>query len=93
MRRAARTDGNQAEIIKALERCGVTVEVVGKPLDLLVCCRGITSLVEVKNPLRDRGGNGLTADQVKFIARWPGTIHIVESPDEAVRAVIGDATA
>lgn len=90
MRRAARTDNNQTAVIKALEACGVSVEVIKKPLDLLVCCKGETSLMEVKNPLRDRGGDGLTADQVKFIARWPGKIHIVETPEEAVRSVLGD---
>lgn len=89
MRRAARTDANQQEVINALERCGVSVEVIGKPVDLLVCCRGVTSLVEVKNPNRDRGGDGLTKAQVEFIQRWPGAIFVVSSPVEAVRAVLG----
>ena len=78
-----RTDGNQVEIIKALRRCGVSVEVIGKPVDLLCCVRGQTCLVEVKS---DSGR--LTKDQVEFIARWPGTVHIVKSPEEAVLALI-----
>lgn len=88
MRRAAKQDGNQGDIIKALKAAGIQVEPIGKPVDLLVCCRGETSLVEVKNP---DGRDRLTKDQVEFIARWPGKLHIVHSADEAMRALLGDA--
>lgn len=92
MRRAANIDKNQPAIVEALRRVGVTVEVIGKPLDLLVCCRGETSLVEVKNPERtsDDPESRLTTAQIEFIARWPGKIHIVRTEEEAVRAVLGD---
>ena len=86
MRQAAQVDANQAAVVHALRACGVSVEYIKKPLDLLVCCRGVTSLVEIKNP---DGFNRLTKDQVEFIARWPGTVHIVRSPAEAVAAVLG----
>lgn len=92
MRRAANIDKNQTAIVDALRRVGVSVEVIGKPLDLLVCCRGETSLVECKapRPTSEGGSHGLTKDQVEFIARWPGKVHIVRSEDEAVRAVLGE---
>lgn len=86
MRRAAKADDNQDEIIKALRRVGVSVEIIGKPVDLLLYHRGATSLMEVKN--KD-GRNRLTKDQVEFIARWPGKIHVVHTPEEAVAEVIG----
>ncbi len=86
MRRAAKQDFNQSAIIKALRLCGVSVEVIGKPVDLLICHRGETSLMEVKNV---DGGNRLTQDQIDFIARWPGKVHIVRSEQEAVSAVLG----
>lgn len=91
MRRAARTDYTQQAIVDRLRQCGVSVEVIGKPLDLLVCCRGETSLVECKSPkdVHRMAGEGLTKAEVEFISRWPGKIHIVASPDEAVRAVLG----
>ncbi len=93
MRRAARTDATQDAIVKALRACGVSVEVIGKPVDLLVCHRGETSLMECKaqRPTSEGGSHGLTKDQVEFIARWPGTIHIVSTPDAAIRAVIGES--
>ena len=86
MRRAARVDENQQAIVDALKRVGVSVEIIGKPVDLLICCRGETALLEVKNP---DGGDRLTKDQVEFIARWPGKIHIARSVDEALRLVLG----
>ena len=88
MRRAARVDANQQAIVERLRECSVMVEIIGQPVDLLVCCRGQTSLVEVK------GEDGrLTKSQVEFISRWPGKIHVVRTPDEAVRAVLGEAMA
>lgn len=88
MRRAAQVDKNQAAIVDALKKIGVSVEYIKKPVDLLVCHRGETSLMEVKNP---EGFDRLTKDQVEFIARWPGKLHIVRTVDEAIRAVIGEA--
>jgi hypothetical protein len=87
MRRAAKVDDNQAAIVDALRRCSVTVEIIGKPLDLLLCCRGETSLMEVKNPV---GKDEFTKEQVEFIARWPGKIHVARTPEEAVSLVLGE---
>lgn len=91
MRRAARVDNNQAEIVAALRRCGISVEVVGKPLDLLICCRGVTSLGECKSkrPTSEGGSHGLTKEQVDFVSRWPGKIHTLTSPEQAVAEVLG----
>jgi hypothetical protein len=86
VRRAAKIDDNQPAIVEALKRVGVAVEYIKKPVDLLVCHRGETALVEVKNP---DGGDRLTKDQIEFIARWPGKIHVVRSVEEALEAVLG----
>lgn len=86
MRRAAKVDSNQAAIVEALRRISVNVEPIGKPVDLLICHRGETSLMEVKNP---DGRDQITKDQAEFLARWPGRVHIVRSVDEALRAVLG----
>lgn len=84
MRKAARVDATQAAIVKALRKVGAAVEVIGKPLDLIVCFRGKTSLVECKTT-----SGRLTRYQVEFLARWPGDVHIVQSPEAAVAAVVG----
>lgn len=92
MRRAANKDKNQAEIIDALKKVGVSVEIIKQPVDLLICCRGETSLMEIKNPDRtsDDPKSRLTEAQIKFIERWPGKIHIVRSKEEAIREVLGE---
>lgn len=88
MRHAARTDKCQADIVKALRSVGVQVEYIKLPLDLLIAYgRGEpkeTALMECKMP-----GEHLNKSQVEFIARWPGKVFVVHSPEEAVKQVIG----
>lgn len=87
MRRAARIDGNQTAIIEALEKCAVKVYIISEPVDLL-CCRQDKQLflLEVKNPA---GFDTITKKQAAFLEAWPGDVHIVRSPQEALRAVLG----
>jgi hypothetical protein len=85
MRRAAKIDSNHTEIVRALRKLGIAVYNIKKPVDLLVCYQGVTSVMEIK------GTDGrLTKDQVEFIAEWPGVIHVVRNVDEAIRALLGD---
>lgn len=85
MRHAARTDDNQPEIVKALRKVGVQVYYIKKPLDLLCALGKRNVLIEVK----DEDGR-LTKEQVEFIASWPGELHICQTPEQAIRAMIGD---
>lgn len=48
MRRAAKVDANQAQIVRELRDRGAVVWLIGQPVDLLVGYRGVLSLVEVK---------------------------------------------
>lgn len=86
MRRAARTDDNQDEIVKALRKCGFQVEIIGKPVDLLVANRQRTFILEVKN---EDGADRLTQYQIEFLARWPGEFHIVKTVSQALEAALG----
>ena len=91
MRHAKRTDDCQSEIVKALRSIGASVYLAGQPLDLLVAFRRkgdtkhTTLLIECKDADRDR----TTKAQDKFLAEWPGEVHTVRTPEEAVAAVIG----
>jgi hypothetical protein len=91
MRRAAKIDATQTAIVEALRRCGVHVECIGKPVDLLASHRGVWHVLEVKSAknVHNHAGEGLTADQVKFIERSQAEVHIVRTPMEALRAVLG----
>ena len=89
MRRAARTDASQSEIVKALRAIGCKVYVIGLPLDLLVWHKGKdgvgrTLLVECKVE-----GGTYTKQQIEFMAEWPGEVHTARTPEEAVAKVIG----
>lgn len=85
MRRAAKSDANQAGIVKRLRQIGVSVEVIGKPVDLLICHRGETAIAEVKN---EDGKNRYTKAQLEFFQRWPGKIFTFRSPDDAVQQLL-----
>lgn len=99
MRNAARVDLNQESIVDGLRKCGIAVEIIGKPVDLLVwakafcpCCKaelpdGQVVPIEIKNP----EGGRLTKDQIEFIARWPGRVPVVETLNEALREILREA--
>lgn len=98
MRRAAKVDHNQAEIVKALRDagCGVLdLSAVGKGCpDLLVhaptypACK-VNVLLEVKDGKKSPSARKLTPDQVKFHESWKGFIYTVTNVDEALAAVLG----
>lgn len=91
VRHAARTDDCQKPIVDALRAVGAKVYVLKLPLDLLVAVRGSdgsvrTLLLECKD---DDGRFSKT--QAEFMAEWPGEVHVVRSPIEALRACLGKA--
>ena len=91
MRRAAKVDANQADIVQALRRVGAYVQdtsrVAGGYPDLTVGFRGKTVLIEVKRP----GGQiekKLTEHQREWISRWcGGKVWLVSTPEEAIQAL------
>lgn len=93
MRRAAKIDRNQPEIVAALRRVGATVVSLaaagdGIP-DLLVGFRSETFLLEVKDEKKPPSARQLTPDQVGWHIRWcGGPCKVVNSVDEAL-AFIG----
>ena len=91
MRRAAKVDDNQAEIVKALRKIGCSVQVLssvgeGCP-DLLVGYRGVNYLLEVKDGSKPPSHRKLTPDQISWHGRWRGKVSVVGSVDEAIMAV------
>ena len=88
MRRAARVDDNQNQIVDALRAVGATVRVVtqgnGIP-DLLVGFRGYTILMEVKDGEKPPSARKLTPAEQKFFEEWRGgMLVIVNNVDEAL---------
>jgi len=89
-----RTDGNQHEVIAALNKAGITVQTLasvgnGCP-DLLCGYRNRNVLLEVKDGTRKPSEQALTVQQKEWHAKWGGTVHTVTSADEAVLAVLSE---
>ena len=92
MRRIARVDRNQAEIVAALRAAGATVQplhAVGQGCpDLLVGFRGFNLLVEVKDGAKSLSRRSLTDRQTAWHGGWKGTVAVVEDAPAAL-AVLG----
>jgi len=83
---AARRDGNEPEIIQALQSAGATVFRIDKPCDLIVLCDRTTYLAEVKMPKTGR----FTEDELVAIAEAKDagvTIHILYTPEDALKMI------
>jgi hypothetical protein len=87
MRRAARRDANEGDIIKAMRAEGAYVKQINDEglFDLLVSHRGETLLVEVKDGAKPPSARRLTDAEQKFHDEWPGSdLYIVNSVEEAL---------
>jgi hypothetical protein len=82
MRRAARVDANQEQIVSALRGAGAYVWIIGLPVDLLVGYKNHTFLVEIKTDSKKR----LTKLQADFFENWiGGTLCRIDNAESALR--------
>lgn len=92
MRRAAKVDENQAEIVKALRKIGAKVTslaAVGNGVpDLLCWYAGLWTLLEVKDGSKPPSARKLTEDQERWHAvHADARVFVVTTTDEAIAAV------
>ena len=90
MRRAAKVDANQEQVVEALRAVGASVQTlaaVGKGVpDLLVGYQGKTLLLEIKDGRKPPSERRLTEDQLKWHGAWRGgPLAVVDGPDAALR--------
>jgi len=88
MRRAAKVDANQEQIVSALRAAGASVQSLAKigqgcP-DILVAFRRRNHLMEIKNP---EGKDAVNGAQAKWHISWCAPVHVVRSADEALRVI------
>ena len=85
MRRAAKVDLNQRQIVRELRAMGFSVRhthTIGQGFpDLVIGKGGVNLLVEVK-----REGEQLTADEKEFFASWNGYVIIGYSAEQIQQA-------
>jgi len=87
MRRAARKDDNQQEIVDALRARGFLVWILDEPCDLLVHgprMGAFVRLLEVKDGTKSPSKRKLTPKQVGSHKLWP--IRVVKAVEEALAA-------
>ena len=92
MRRAAKVDANQTQVVAALRAAGAVVHslaAVGNGMpDLLVAFRNQTLLMEVKDGAKVKSKQKLKPLQRVFHETWTGgPLSVVDGPDAALRAL------
>lgn len=91
MRRAAKVDRNQGEIVRALRSVGASVAITsavggGFP-DLVVGYRGRNFLIEIKDGEKVPSARRLTGAQERFVGAWRGEWSKADTADEALEAI------
>lgn len=85
MRRAAKVDANQQEIVEALRAAGVSVQSLAKVgdgcPDLLCGVGGVNVLLELKD------GSPFTPRQKAWHREWNGKAHVANNVTEALQIV------
>lgn len=89
MRRAARTDANQPEIVQAYRDLGFSVQplhAVGQGVpDLLIARTGLNYLVEVKDGEKVPSDRKLTKPQKAWHAAWNAPVYVINSVDDVIQ--------
>jgi len=93
MRRAAKKDANHSEIVKTLQAVGAecfeTHQIPGL-LDVVVAYRGRLTWLEIKDGAKCASARQLTEaekDTIGRLRRVDAPVYVVESADDALRAV------
>jgi hypothetical protein len=89
--RAARADNNQTAIVNALRAYGASVSVGsafgrGSP-DIAVGFGDRNYFFEIKDPTQPKWNKRLTPDQKKWHAEWKGQVAVIETIEDALRAI------
>ena len=88
MRRNAKADDNQPQIVKAFRQLGYSVahtHTIGKGFpDIVIGRDGVNTLVEIKDGLKTKSQRQLTPDEKEFHEAWQGKVVIIESIEDVI---------
>lgn len=94
MRRIAKVDANQAEIVAALRKVGASVtpthQIGNGFVDLVVGFRSRNYLFELKDGTKPPSARKLTDDEAIWFGNWRGEAHVVESAEQAIAILMGE---
>lgn len=91
MRRAARIDANQPEIVEVLRSVGASVAITsmlgdGFP-DIVVGYQDANYLIEIKDGSKPPSRRKLTPDEQEWHNLWRGSVSVANSPEEALKII------
>jgi Holliday junction resolvase len=87
MRRAAKVDVNQPEIVATFRKLGWSVLIISQLkncADIIVSKNGRTVVIEIKDGNQPPSKQKLTDGEVKFMLAWQGEYAIVNCVDAAI---------
>lgn len=91
MRRAARTDRNQKQVVEDLRALGFSVQhlhQIGKGCpDICVGKNGRNYLFELKDPEKPPSARRLTSDEEDWFSKWRGQVDIAHDAEEIIEIV------
>lgn len=91
MRKIARIDDNQKQIVKLLRKSGISVTSLapmGKGVpDLLIGWQGRNILIELKDGAKVLSERKLTDDEKKWHEAWKGRVYVAKSFDEVMTII------
>ena len=87
-RRAARTDDNQTEIVKAFRDLGWSVLIISQLkncCDIMVAKKGETIAIEIKDGKKQPSQRKLSEGELNFRNEWKGKWSLVESFEDVLK--------
>ena len=91
MRRIARIDDNQKEVVSQLRKLGVSVAItsmIGKGFpDFVIGYQNKNYLIELKDGAKVKSKKGLTMDEAKFFTAWKGQVDKCESLEDICKII------
>ena len=93
MRRAARIDRNQPEIVKAIRQLGATFQhthQIPGALDGIIGYRGVDQRVEIKDPDQPKSARKLTPKEQQTFDEWHGREPVIIETYDDVIAILAE---